>query len=178
MWKADKDTTEVVKGRVSLVVVYSGQWAQRQVGTFFGEEKGEGEMGRLLGEGVGLQRVDVNVEEQGLRAGLMWMFIGNVKKMIGEEDWGRYFVVRRGLGDEVRASLGIVNGSVGYVYLVDWDGKIRWAANGEAAEGEREGLMSGARKLLEQWKREQAVGTRSETSVKNVETPKSDAATA
>ena len=72
----------------------------------------------------------------------------------------------------------MVNGRVGYVYLVDWDGKIRWAANGEAAEGEREDLMNGARKLLEQWKMQKAGGRRSQEVVASAATPKLDAAIA
>ena len=159
-WKADADTTDVLRGKVSLVLLYSGQWAYRQVGTFLGPEgKVEGELGRLLGEGIegmGLQRVDVNFEERRLRAGLVWLFLGGLKKMRREAEWGKYFVVRRGLGDEVRSDIGVVNGSVGYVYLVDWEGKIRWAANGEAVNDEREGLVNGAKKLVEQWKREVA----------------------
>ena len=165
----DADTTDVLRGKVSLVLLYSGQWAYGQVGTFLGSKgKVEGELARMLGEGiegVGLQRVDVNFEEQRLRAGLVWLFLGGLKKMRREEEWARYFVVRKGLGDEVRNHIGFVNGRVGYVYLVDWEGKIRWAASGEAVEGEREGLVNGARKLVEQWKREVAPEMRFDGSV-------------
>ena len=148
-WTADQDTCVAMRGKVSLVSVFSGQWAERQAKSWVG-----GEMERLLGEGGGLQRVEITVEETRLRAALLWCFCGGLKRARREEEWGRFFVIRRGFGEQVRADLGIVNGKVGYVYLVDWEGKIRWAGSGECEEGEREGLVNGARRLVEQWREE------------------------
>lgn len=63
------------------------------------------------------------------------------------------------MSDEIRGALGAVNGSVGYVYLVDGEGRIRWAACGNAVEGEREGLNAGVLKLVEGWKRRNGIGS-------------------
>ena len=154
-WKVDKDTTDVLRGRVSLVVLYSGKWGFDQTNSFAGQEQ-NAELQKLILEGGGLQKVEINFEEQRMRAGLVWMFAGGLKKTKKEEDWGKYFVVRRGFADDVRMDLGFINVKVGYVYLVDWDCRIRWAGSGDAEEGEREGLVSCAKRLIDIWKKGEA----------------------
>ena len=104
------------------------------------------EMERLGGEGV--QRVWVNVEEDWMKAGLVRLFLGRSKRGKGRAEWGRSFVVRRGVGGEVRDWMGMANGKVGYVYLVDGDCRIRWAGSGDAEAGEREGLVGVLKRLV------------------------------
>lgn len=110
---------------------------------------------RLLDEeGSGLQKVDVTVEETRGRAALVWMFVGGLRKLRSQAEWRRYFVVRRGLSNGVKMDMAFVNGKVGYVYLVDSECRIRWAASGDAEGAEREGLIGGARRLVEALKKE------------------------
>ena len=167
-WTADQDTCVAMKGKVSLVSVYSRRWAERQTKTWVGPSGGES-VGMLADE-MGLQKVEINVEERRFWAGLLWLFCGSLRRARREEEWGRYFVVRRGFGEQVRSDLGILNGKVGYVYLVDWEGRIRWAGSGECEEGsgEREGLVRGARKLLDMWKEEMAGEMKREQGVRKV----------
>ena len=58
-------------------------------------------------------------------------------------------MVRRGVDDDVKMSVGMANGKVGYVYLLDGDCKIRWAGSGDAGEDERQGLVGCVRRLIE-----------------------------
>ncbi len=140
-----RDTSRVLAGSVSVVTVYSGTWAERQCRTFFAGPRGE-ELQRLMKE-ARVQKVDINIEEDWMKAGLIRLFLPNTRKNLEREVWGRYFVVRRGVGEEMRQQLGIANGKVGYVYLVDESWKIRWAGSGVAEEGEREGLLAGVKRL-------------------------------
>lgn len=95
----------------------------------------------------------INVEENTLRAWLARLFMGRLRKSLkGEEEWARYFLVRRGLSEELRHKLGMENARVGYVYLLDWKCRIRWAGSAIAVEGEREALRKGAEKLVEEWR--------------------------
>ena len=146
----------VIEGRVTFVSMFSGMWAERQCASWRAALAGLGEGG----EGA-LQMVEINVEPMRLRAGLLWMFSGSLKKGRESEAWGRYFVVRRGFEDEIRADLGVANAKVGYVYLVDREGKIRWAGSGECEEGEKEGLVSGVTRLLDARRAEPAKGEES-----------------
>lgn len=141
------DTTSVLLGKVSIVSLFSGKWAADQTRTFLEDNEFERQCGLVAGGGA--QRVDINVEDDWMKAWIVRMSLGGIKRLRPEEEWGRYFVVRRGFSSNVKQSLGIANGKVGYVYLVDEDCKIRWAACGEAAEGENEGLARGVRKLTE-----------------------------
>jgi len=150
----DKDTTDVLQGRVSIVLVYSGQWAQRQTNSFFSEAQNPEWVRLLKAQPRLIQKVEINVEETRGRAALVWMFARGLRHERISEDWGRYFVVRRGLTEDVRMDMGFVNGKVGYVYLVDWDCRIRWAGSGEAEQGEREGMVASARKLLDAFRKE------------------------
>ncbi len=156
--KAMQDTTPVLEGNVSVVSVFSSAWAEAQAASFVGEEKNP-ELHPLLNEmqGVAPQLVQINVEENALKAGIISLFKGSLRKRIGEANWGKYFVVRKGLTDEARERIGVLNSKVGYVYLLDRECKIRWAGSGVAEEGEREGLVKGVRRLLEEAKATQFV---------------------
>lgn len=138
------NTTSVFSGKISIVSVFSGLWAENQTKTFV-DGAVEDAMERAKGEGV--QRVWINIEEDWMKAGLIRLFLGGLKKRLGEEEWGRYFVVRRGVGEQVKQDLGMANGKIGYVYLVDEKCRVRWAGSGDAGEGEVAGLVSGLLKL-------------------------------
>ncbi|KAF6220959.1 hypothetical protein HO133_002640 [Letharia lupina] len=163
-------TTSVLTDKTSIVSVFSGTWAERQTLTFVGEKRNPAlavEVEKL--EGEGLQRVWINVEEDWMKAGLIRLFLGSSKKGKSRAEWGRSFVVRRGVDDDVRDSIGMANGKVGYVYLVDGNCRIRWAGSGDADPGEREGLIGVARRLVESnrrpesgKKREGVVGAKAE----------------
>ena len=143
-------TTSVLAGKTSIVSVFSGSWAEQQTLTFVGDGENPalaGEVGRL--EGEGLQRVWINIEEDWMKAGLIWLFLGSSKRAKSVAEWGRSFVVRRGVGDDVRDSIGMANGKVGYVYLVDASCRIRWAGSGDADAGERERMVAVVRRLVE-----------------------------
>lgn len=145
----DTSTTSVLTGKSSIVSVCSGSWAEQQTLTFVGEKQNQAlaqEVEELKGEG--LQRVWVNIEEDWMKAGLIRLFIGSSRKAKSREEWGRSFVVRRGVGDEVKDSIGMANVKVGYVYLVDGNCKIRWAGSGDADNVEREGLVRAVRRLV------------------------------
>jgi mitochondrial ATPase complex subunit ATP10 len=53
----------------------------------------------------------------------------------------------------VREPLGMTNSRIGYVYLVDENAKIRWAACADAKEEEEEALIRCAGVLLNRHKR-------------------------
>lgn len=159
-------TTEVLMGKTSIVSVYSGAWAEEQTLMFVGEKENPalaGEVGKL--EAEGLQRVWINIEEDWMKAGLIRMFLEGSKKGKRREEWGRSFVVRRGVGEDVKDSIGMANGKVGYVYLVDGNCRIRWAGSGDADTGEREGLVEVVRRLVESSRKPEGGGKTVEKTV-------------
>ncbi len=151
-----KDTTPVLKGKISLVGVQSGIWAEEQVRTFLGEKENP-ELQRLVMENSRLvQKVEVNIQDHWFRALLVKLFKNNLRKSRPESDWGKYFTVRlnrdtgKGLTEGIRDAMGLLNSQVGYVYLVDTECRIRWAGSGHAWEGENKNLNAGLMRLVQE----------------------------
>lgn len=125
-------------------------WAEEQVNTFVDKEENP-ELERAVEElrGKGVQRVWLCVEEELMRGTLVRLFVGFLRKKMGEGEWERYFVVRKGIDDYLRQDIGMLNRKVGFVYLVDRECKIRWAGCGDAATAEKEGLVAAVKKVAE-----------------------------
>ncbi|KAH8146420.1 uncharacterized protein LAJ45_09613 [Morchella importuna] len=160
-----QSTTAALEGKVSVVSVFSSAWAEAQVRTFTSSL--EEDAWDKEEEGGCVQRVDINVETNPLKAWLVRVFVPRIRAGVEERGWGRYFLVQRGLEEEVRERMAYVNEKVGYVYLVDWDCRIRWAGSGRAGEEEKAALRRGVVKLREDWRRLE--GEREERRVARVE---------
>ena len=176
---ATRDTTPVLRGRVSVVSVFSGVWAERQAASFASAAENPALEAALASSasaaGIRAQRVWINVEEHAFKNLLIRLFMGGLRKRIAREEaastptptptpssssgsaaaqqedaWSRYFVVRRGVSDEIREALGYLNSKVGYTYLLDGECRVRWAGSGSSDEGEREGLARAVVRLLDE----------------------------
>jgi ATPase complex subunit ATP10 len=146
------DTTPELEDRVSVVSVFSSAWAERQAASFVAP-KNNPELHELVKESKGLaQLVQINVEENALKAMIVKLFMSNLRRTIAEKDWGRYFLVRKGLTEEIRDSIGLLNSKVGYTYLLDGSCRIRWAGSGVSEGDENEALVKGVRRLVEEAK--------------------------
>ncbi|KAI3328425.1 ATP10 protein-domain-containing protein [Ustulina deusta] len=147
--KEPRDTTPVLRGRVSVVSVFSSLWAENQCNTFASKESNAA-VGQIIAESGGrAQHVRVNIEEDFIKAFLVRLWMGRLRRQVGgEENYGRYFLVRKGVSDEIRESIGLLNSKVGYTYLLDPDCRIRWAGSGHSEDHEREGLVKGLERLL------------------------------
>ncbi|RMZ69139.1 F1F0 ATP synthase assembly Atp10 [Pyrenophora seminiperda CCB06] len=142
------DTTNVLNGKVSVVRVYSSQWGLSQAETFTGKSQ-NAELQQILSQNPGIaQMVDVNIEENTMKAWIIALFRWQLKASRPKEQWGRYFVVRKGVSERIRETIGLLNGRVGYIYLVDQDCKIRWAGSGDAEGTEMEDMNRGFAKMV------------------------------
>ncbi|KAI9722368.1 MAG: hypothetical protein M1812_001840 [Candelaria pacifica] len=151
--RVPEDTTRVLEGKISIVSVFCSQWAEEQVATFVSKEQNPS-LHEALGEGVGLsQLVDINIEENAMKASIIRLFMPRLRRRIPMDRHGQYFVVRHGINEDIRNATGLLNVYVGYVYLLDSECKIRWAGSGIAAEDERQGLVRGVRRLTGNWKK-------------------------
>ena len=163
--KQPQNTTSLLRGRISVVNMFSSAWAEAQVKTFTGETENP-DLYEILKSSGGpsvAQKVDINLEENAFKAWLVRMFMGRLRKISGPEQHERYFLVRRGLTDTIKESIGMMNTKVGYVYLLDENCRIRWAGSGPAQEDEIGALNNGIRRLLE----EKKISQESETPVEN-----------
>ena len=152
------DTTPVLQDRVSVVSIFSSAWAEGQVATFV-SEKNNPELNQVIQHSGGAaQLIRINIEENRLKAAIVRFFMPGLRKKLGFDNWGRYFLVARGVTDDMRDTIGLLNSKVGYTYLLDGQCRIRWAGSGRAEGDEKESLVKGIRRLLEE-KRQVAAPT-------------------
>ena len=148
-----RDTCEVMSGKVSVVSVFTSTWALNQVRTFVGTVDNPGLKQLLESDKEVIQEVELNYEDNLLKYWILRLF--GLRKLRAErtpEEQKRYFIVRRGVSDILKEALGLMNSQVGYVYLVDPEMRIRWAGSANAEPHERESLVRGARKLIQEAK--------------------------
>jgi len=163
--KKPRDTTPSLQGKLSVVTVFSGLWAENQTKTFV-DPKSNPELHRLLSENKGAaQLVRVNMEDNWVRAALVALFMGNLRRQYGRESWDKYFLVKTPVSDEIREHIGLLNSKVGYVYLVDKECRIRWAGSGNAEGDENPGLVKAVQRVLAEMGRKSAAPVPAETAV-------------
>ncbi|KAI0164791.1 ATP10 protein-domain-containing protein [Xylariaceae sp. FL1272] len=142
--KTPKDTTPILHSRVSVISVFSSMWADNQCKTFISPELED-----IIAESRGrAQHVRINIEEDPLKAWLVKLWMGSLRRQVGEPNWDKYFLVRKGVGDEIRENIGLLNSKVGYTYLVDEGCRIRWAGSGLCEEHEKDSLIASLKRLL------------------------------
>ena len=153
-----RDTTPVLSEKVSIVTMQAGRWAEQQVASFLSAKSNPVLEQVFLENAERIQRVDVNMQGDLARAWLVKLWKFSLRRQMPKERWNRYFLVklprdvRKGLDEETRDAMGLLNSNVGYVYLVDSDCKIRWAGSGDAWEGEVAGLNGAVQRLLQEEK--------------------------
>lgn len=150
--KEPQNTTSVLRGRISVVNLFSSVWAESQVATFTGPKQNPGlyEAFKSAGADQLVQKIDINLEENAMKAWIVRMFMWRMRAKLPEAQHERYFLVRKGVTDGLKEAIGMMNSKVGYVYLLDENCRIRWAGSGPAEEYELEALNNGVRKLLQE----------------------------
>ncbi|KAK9470613.1 ATP10 protein-domain-containing protein [Dipodascopsis tothii] len=143
-------TTDVLRGKVSIVRVYTSVSGGAQAASYFESEAAA--VGDEPADG-GYQIVDINMPESAIKDGLVRLFEGNLRRTFGPARHSRYFIVRAGVSADLRRALGIGNKYTGYIYVVDRDCRVRWAACGAAIGPEREWMWKAVRGLVKERRR-------------------------
>ncbi|KAL1720621.1 ATP10 protein-domain-containing protein [Schizophyllum commune] len=99
------------------------------------------------------QHVQINLQENLLKSFLVSLFTNSIKKQVPEAEHDHYLVSSQNM-EYLRGPIGMDNEKVGYVYLIDENLKIRWAAGGEPEESEIDALRTCTGVLLRRWERE------------------------
>jgi ATPase complex subunit ATP10 len=144
-----KDLVGVMKGRISIVCIFSKTWAENQVKSWISSPEIQD---YIKDSSIPAQIIEVNVEEGRLYRAVLKMFEGRLRGMRREEDWDKYFFLT-GIPNNVREAIGVMNSKAGYVYLVDGECRIRWAGSGGAEGDEKDALLKGVKKLIEERKK-------------------------
>ena len=144
-----QNTSPILYDKISIVAIFAQQWALNQAKTFVNNNENPG-LQQAIDEGKDLvQKVQINVEDNWARAMLARFFMSRMRNSMPPDQHDKYFLVRKGLTEEIMDSIGMANGKVGYVYLLDEECRIRWAGSGPAMEEEKESLNKSIRRLIE-----------------------------
>ncbi|KAK2742593.1 Mitochondrial ATPase complex subunit atp10 [Myotisia sp. PD_48] len=147
-----QNTTPVLRGKVSLVRIFSSLWAENQTLSFIGQKQNP-ELHRILDEGGSVvQKIDINIEDNWIKAWLIRMFMWRMRRKLPIEQHDRYFMVRKGFSSQLHEQIGMFNAKVGHVYLLDDTCKIRWAGSSSALPDELVSLNNGLQKLISEKK--------------------------
>ncbi|KAF9578520.1 Mitochondrial ATPase complex subunit atp10 [Lunasporangiospora selenospora] len=140
------ELVDLLKGKTSLVAIS---------GTKFGEDHIETFMTPFLkhwpaaaSQTSNVQLVELNIQENPLKAGLVRMMVPFVRKNIPEERHANYVLHYKSI-KHLREPLSMQNSYLGYVFLVDSNCKIRWGANGNGTEAEIKTFMESVQKMSE-----------------------------
>lgn len=101
------------------------------------------------------QYVQINVQENPLRSFLVSLFISSLRGSVPEKYHRTYLLSDQSL-EYLREPMGMGNKHVGYVFLVDEKGKIRWAGCSWATAEEEEGLRKCCTVLVKRLESERA----------------------
>ncbi|KOS16811.1 Mitochondrial ATPase complex subunit ATP10 [Escovopsis weberi] len=152
-----RDTTPLLAGKASVVSIFSSQWAEAQADSFTSRAANPALYDALERFPDDAQVVRINYEDNAGKALLVRLFMGSLRRRLGEKEWARYFLVRRGITDDIRESIGLLNSKVGYTYLVDHHCRIRWAGSGPSQPEEKESLAKGLARLVDEIRRDAAL---------------------
>lgn len=152
--KLVRDTTPVLDKKISVVTVFNTRWAENQTATFT-SEKNNPKLHEIIKSSEGVaQMVQINMEENWMKAWLVKLFMPSLRKTMPKAHWGRYFLVRRGFTQQIQELIGLLNTKVGYTYVLDGECKIRWAGSGLSEGDEKEGLMKAVTQLVQETRKD------------------------
>jgi len=139
-------TTHMCAGKVSVIAMLSTRISEIHATSYTNSLNG------LYRNHPVYQYIQINLQENILKSILVNIFLSSLRSKIPKDQHTRYLVSRQNM-EYVREPLGMTNSRIGYVYLVDENLKIRWAACADAKKEEEEALIRCTGVLLNRHKR-------------------------
>lgn len=131
-----RPTTGVLSGKISIVRIFTSIVGEEQTRSYFNDEYTP----YTIPES-GFQVVNINLPDNFATEFLVRWYAGKIRETIPDPSrHSRYFIARKGVTKEMRDSLNMENKYAGYIFLVDKQCKIRWAACGTASDEEKASL--------------------------------------
>jgi ATPase complex subunit ATP10 len=140
-------TTELLSGMISVVCLFQRQWAFDQTTTFVGSKENP-QLAELLSQNSDVaQKIEINMEHVSAVGIFGWLFQWQLRRQRTEQEQHDYLVLS-GFPQSQRESLGIMNNSIGYVFLVDQNCRIRWSGCAQGTDEEKQTLWQGVNTLI------------------------------
>ncbi|KAF8940656.1 ATP10 protein-domain-containing protein [Dissophora ornata] len=139
------ELVDLLRGKISLVAISGTRFGEEQIETFMQPFLKRWPMGQANSK---VQFVELNIQENPLKAGLVRMMVPFVRKTIPEERHANYMLHYKSI-KHLKDPLSMQNSYLGYVFLVDSNCKIRWGAHGKGTEAEIKTLLDSVQRLSE-----------------------------
>ncbi|KAJ7647683.1 ATP10 protein-domain-containing protein [Roridomyces roridus] len=146
-----KHTTLMCFGKITLLSIESTELSVLQTKSFVNAVHPRFESHPLY------QRMHINIQENILKALVVNMFLRNLRAKVPKELHGNCLLSTQNM-EYLREPMGLINRMVGYVFLIDENLKIRWAAGGDATMAELKALESCLSVLLKRAEEKQKKG--------------------
>ncbi len=131
-----EDTTTRIRGHAATIVsLFSARFSQEHCESY------------TKAMGLDARQVNVHMEENPLKAMLTRLFLGSIRRATLPQLHDSYFLITNRFDRQFKEAIGLMNSYTGFVYLVDGECKIRWAACGPADAPEISSLAKGYEKL-------------------------------
>ncbi|WVO15910.1 hypothetical protein L204_103575 [Cryptococcus depauperatus] len=146
------NTCDVFPSKTTLVTIISTRLSEEHV-----ESMVRGVLEYAEGH-FGFQHLTINHQPNMLKSLLISLSISSLKRTVPSNLWGSYLLASGSWSQiDVLEPLGLQNSLIGYVFLVDGNGKVRWAGCGEATGHEAEHLRRATAVLLGRMKSQRQV---------------------
>lgn len=129
---------DVIPGKVSIVRIFSTISGERCTNTYVEDNLTEIGYTQLQEKYKNAQIVDYNIPQSWIKGLFVKMAKSNLRKIVPSARHDKYFILPNTLfGVDIRKVLKCDNNCSGYIYVLDDDGRIRWATSGYANESEK-----------------------------------------
>lgn len=130
--KVETGTWQFLGEKPTVVRIFGSSLAEKQLESYTDE---------IDFESLGAVLLDVNVPTNFVNEWLVKLSANKLKQAL-KGNFHKYMICRKGVTPEVRTSIAAGNPLAGYLYVLDSQGKIRWATAGPAEAGEVETVKS------------------------------------
>lgn len=131
---------EILADKVSIVRLYSTVSGEQCSHSYFkvdGKDYAQGDYGVFEENHPQSQIIDINIPQNWMKGFLLGLSKSNIKKTISPQRHNKYFILPDHIFQySLREKLMCDNMCSGYIYLLDHNGKLRWATSGYANDEE------------------------------------------
>ncbi|CAO3636253.1 unnamed protein product [Cunninghamella blakesleeana] len=128
-------TTDALLGKITLMSFVYAKYGETHVNSFINPFLAK------FKDTDSVQTFELNVQENLLKQLVLKAYVSSIRKNLPEERKDKYAFLFKDI-KKTRKMLGMTNEYIGYVYLVDEDCKIRWAAHGNATDQEVANMLA------------------------------------
>ncbi|SNX85093.1 related to ATP10 - F1F0 ATPase complex assembly protein [Melanopsichium pennsylvanicum] len=141
--KSKVDTVAMFNNKVSIVALLGSKISEEHTKSFYHHT-----IHHLSPQSLHFQLVQINLQTNPLKNYLVSLFLSSLRSQIDPSFHHTYLLSNQDIELE-KESIGFHNKHVGYTYLVDQKGRIRWAGCGFAEQAEMQALFNCTRVLLD-----------------------------